>query len=633
MAFIKSTDKFHEWNYEVKEFSIQLPKKKKEIKLEPVQIQAINIMHDYENDLYPVFGIEFIANNATYYTLTKYKNEAHIRLHIQGYYQEKGKTTESLRRDIIKEDFSLLMDESDYDKYESLKKEENKYDYTKISTKNQNVLDEAENNITIYLIKKTYINRGNKQVNAILRKATVLDALCYIFSKAGYNRVLMTKPDNTQVYSTIYIPPMQAKKAISWIDTYYGLYQYGSLRYDDFIGNTCYLIPFNGLCTAWKKDERKVTNILVPTLSNEMAPEACTLRRGTDENFIVIDPNSISIEDESNSYNAITGNLNTNVVDAYSGNILNTKANTASTKEDSAITDGSTTIEKRSENKYFGYTVANLNAATNTVLRVILEDYNFNAIKPNKQVKVVFQDTNLSEKYHYACFITVSANHIFTKDGSKYKLKTYLTLKDVDPSDNASSTYEEENPDGIDFEDDSIDTNIQFSGDIEYDEVIDDTAIDTSDDTSDETTTVDYTDMNWDEAELNNVAQPPDYGDQASIYNEDPDSDYGNTITDNMPDSNVDTLDDPDTYEETDDESDSSSSDNTSSSTNDDDDSLEEYYEDYVPEYSYDVTELEDETKEYDSLGEDLDFTIDNKDNNTNTSTSDSTSSSNTTSK
>jgi hypothetical protein len=64
----------------------------------------------------------------------------------------------------------------------------------------------------------------------------------------------------------------------------------------------------------------------------------------------------------------------------------------------------------------------------NTVVNVLLMDYDIDMVTPNKKFNLVFEDTGLTSKYNGVYMLT-SINHKFIKDGSDFSITSMIQLK------------------------------------------------------------------------------------------------------------------------------------------------------------------------------------------------------------
>lgn len=420
LAFINKNDILQLWSYHTAEFKVFVNNKEYDLKN---RLRNISIFNRFETHLYPIFRVELILEPEVYYAIMNNKSTAQFHVRLQKYYRKFGEEKKSLYRDVINDKFNLILDDSDYDTDKTLREERdsNDYKYRSISTYNQ--LQYVDNVIELFLYKKDYNEKMNVIVNEVLRNATVTNAIQYIASKAGIKDILMTIPDNSKVYSELVIPPLKAKEAIRWVDTYYGLYKTGMLFYVDPINSTTYILKYNGDCTAYRRKEIKDINIMIPEKTSKHAAQLCGLKRyNVDDAYYIICSNSnIKIRNETISLN-MTDGLDIVNIDSYSGDVAK------------LISKGQTTdsrtikvIEDQTENPWYGNIYTSLSGAKSTVVEVSLSYHDINDISPNRRCKLLFENTELARKYNANYKIT-QVNNVFARDGEDFKLDTTVRL-------------------------------------------------------------------------------------------------------------------------------------------------------------------------------------------------------------
>ena len=417
MAFLYDTDKYQKWRYRVTEFQI-LNVNSKPIEIIPDRISSIGIFHDYENNLFPIFRIEIVTASTIYYKILQNKSKVKIKLRIQKYYNELAEKKKSLMRDVINDTFDLILDEEDYDSDKPLR-EESKVNLKNFDTDVSNDLVKSNNPIEFYLYKSDIINKMNTMVNAVLSNTTSTGAIQYIINQSGIKNVLMAPSDNNKIIPELLIPPLKAKEALMWINNYYGIYRNGFIAYNDFIDGIFYILPYSGGCKAYKTNETIETNILIPKKNNRVAAnELCSIRRANNLNaYYILGTNNISIRDETISFDVINS-VNASSVDSYSGDISINKNAYGNT----------TIIENKTENEYYTNMYNSIVNAKKIIVNTLLSNYDIDAFKPNKKIKLLFEDSNISGKYR-GDYILSSTNLVFTKDGSDFMLSTDIQLK------------------------------------------------------------------------------------------------------------------------------------------------------------------------------------------------------------
>jgi hypothetical protein len=115
--------------------------------------------------------------------------------------------------------------------------------------------DDFKNVVDLYLFKENDLLASKTTVNSIIQSANMTTALCYLFTKAKFKKVLMTPLDNKKTYKEIPILYTSVLKNILRLDEVYGFYNHGKLMFFDF--DVLYFINKRGNCTAYRKGEYK----------------------------------------------------------------------------------------------------------------------------------------------------------------------------------------------------------------------------------------------------------------------------------------------------------------------------------------------------------------------------------------
>lgn len=424
MPFIESGDKFQTWKYIVSELYILYPDSS-QTEIPANRVQSISVSHHYEDNLFPIFRVELVLSSYTYFKILKNKNGVKFKIRIQKFYTELGSNTKSLYRDWINDTYDLILDDDDFNSDDYLINEKKQLDYNHITNKDsENDLFEVDNVIEFFLFKSDLIDKFNTVVNNVISNATVNDGIQYIASKIGLNNLLMSNPHNNTTYNELVIPPLKARHAIKFLDTYYGLYRTGMMFYIDFIDNISYLLEYSSKCTAYQSNEIKETNILIPLKTNNHSSELCSLyRRGNTEKYFIIGSNShISIRNETISRNAY-GSTDAKIIDTFNGTI-ETSSSSANVKDAKTIQ----IIENNTENIWFPNIYKSIIGAKNVVIEVALSDYDISAISPNKVFKSVFEDTSLSLKYRQDLLLA-QADHTLVKEGESFRLTSIIKIR------------------------------------------------------------------------------------------------------------------------------------------------------------------------------------------------------------
>lgn len=417
MAFLSDTDKYRKWRYRITELKI-LNVDSSPIDIIPDRVSSIGIIHDYENNIFPIFRIEIVTASTIYYKILENKEKVKIKLRMQKYFTELGNKKKSLMRDVINDTFDLIQDDKDYDSDKPVR-EETKKNFKNFDIDVSNDLTKSNNPIELFLFKSDIINKMNTNVNTILSNATSTTAIQYIMTRADLKNVLMAPADNNKIIPELLLPPLNAKEALMWLNNYYGIYKNGAIIYNDFIDQIFYILPYSGGCSAYQTNEITDVNILIPKKNNRIVSnELCSVYREKNPNsYNILGTNNISIRDETISFDVINS-INVTSVDSYSGKTDINKNKFGNT----------TVIENNTENEYFVNMYNSIISSKKTVINTLLSNYDIDALKPNKRIKFLFEDSSISGLYK-GDYILSSTNLVFIKDGSDFTLSTDVTLK------------------------------------------------------------------------------------------------------------------------------------------------------------------------------------------------------------
>lgn len=422
-SFFKSGDVFQKWKYRVTELIILFGNGKSESIL-PERINSICITHQYEKNLFPIMQLKVVMEPSLYYDMLKDKNKVRIKIRIQQFYTLLGESKPSALRDYINDVYDLILDDDDFDVNEARRKEEKSLDYTKSTNDKRNEAFSVDDEFELYLQKSKLVESANKTHNFILSNATVTDAIAYILGKSGFKKVLMSPITNKRSYPELVIPPLKTKQIIQHLAYYYGLYKNENIFYIDFVTDVVYILNRSGKCTAWRPKEIKEVGVLVPATNNPNIREACTLNRPSDKSvkYVVADPQRVTISNETVSINAYSS-VNSVTVDSYSGESENSTPDVQ--VKGSATT---TVVEDKTENDYLASIRTSYMKSLGTTIEAALGDYDASVLEPNKQIKVLFEDSNLSKK-HKGTYVLAQSDMCFLKDGNDFSLTSQVVLR------------------------------------------------------------------------------------------------------------------------------------------------------------------------------------------------------------
>lgn len=421
MAIFDNTDKVQKWRYHVASLTLLIDGDSP-VNIPSERVQGITITHDYLENYFPIIKLELILEADLYYLIMSKKNNCKISLRVDKYYHALDSKSKSIYRRFINDKFDLIMDENTEDMYLSLKTDEANMNYQSRTKKQLNQMEKANNHIALHLFKADVVNGTKVNVNKILSNCNVTDAIAYLATQGKINNLLMAPADNTEIYPVLLLPPASILKTFAFLDTYYGIYEKGSILY--FGLDYTYIIPYSGECKAYYPNEVQNTTIIVPkgndaTHTSEMG----TLNKGDGNNtaYIIADFKTIQILNSSISNNVLNAN-DIQVVDTASGSSDNANSK--------AIVQGKNVkriFENKTENDYIASMYIAQTNALNTVIRLRAADYDVSALAPNKKFQILFEDSNYIRKYKKN-YILVKEEHFFLKEGEDMVLDSVLTF-------------------------------------------------------------------------------------------------------------------------------------------------------------------------------------------------------------
>lgn len=396
------------YRYIVKTCAILIPKK------DPIQLDNPNILgffieKDFDNNYFPIFGIQLNLTFNQYYSIIENKENLKIKIRLEKVICDETSTskfTEVEFDDIftafISDDTSFL----DKENYEKAMK----------------TLGSAENrgSYEFYLFKDSDITASKKVFNRVISKANLATCITYLLSKSGSKNLLMTQLDNNNLYTDIILPPLSIIQSINYLEKCYGFYENGTIFFYDF--DVIYFINRKSDCTAYRNGEYKNVIINIFKATNPNAKTPGTYKDTKTKTYILhVGKDNISMRTDSLINDQITG---TNVT------IIDTKNNTSSTVKPDVRTKNSNTsyISDNFNNKYIPKMIENSKYENDHIVNIAFNDIDIGCLTPNKKFNLTFEDkefhNNHSGYYRLSKYISV-----FSKQGEYYSTKGTAVLK------------------------------------------------------------------------------------------------------------------------------------------------------------------------------------------------------------
>lgn len=406
------------WRYQLKQFAINGDDVPTE------RVTGIEIYSDYEKNAYPILKVTIVLEPSRYYTLIDSKDSATIQIRLQKYYMINDSNEKSMADDYINDTFQLILDDNDQDLGDLQQRNNASQDFKNLRAGDLNDMNEATNEIELFLYKSDVVKAMNTtSENQVFKDVTIGDLVGHVFTKAGIDNVLMTPPNNTESYDTVMLPSMPLMKALRYLDSYYGIYENGSMMFFDI--DRTYVLNYRGECSAWEPDEIKDVQVIIPSATKNHVTDTCTVERDDDTEtyFVVGDYRTLNVRNDSISNDIISSN-NIQYISNYSGEHQTDKID----REDSNKTTD--LHENRTENQYIGSTYTSQTSDTGNTIELVLSDYDVDMVKPNKKYNTVFEDQSINGDFNSE-YMLVNKNTSFIKDGDDFKISTIIRLKET----------------------------------------------------------------------------------------------------------------------------------------------------------------------------------------------------------
>lgn len=380
------------------------------INLDTIRVSDMELTRDYDNYFFPIFKFTIALSIDDYYTIIENKTDIKMRVRIQ--YRNSNKDYSKL---LFNEIFSVYIDNNTPDLNKELRQRTN--DVVSKST-NGNLTDFGSS-LELYLFREDYLNYNNTIINKIIKQGSMLDVITYLFYNSGIRKnVLLENFDNKNIYNEILLPPMKLIQSLAYLENQFGFYNTYSTFFFDI--NYIYLMSKKSGCNVWKKGDIKT--VVFHIFSG--ATEYNFVNGSYYENnqyHINITKDSFIIESNSVSRNAIEG-TNRLMINSIDGTVDDiTQSSIQRGKGNYKV------IVNKYDNKFLANAEKNDNEDSN-ILSIQLVDYDILNITPNKEYKVVFDDSALSKQYGGIYRLTSNIS-IFAKEGTEYTLKSSLELR------------------------------------------------------------------------------------------------------------------------------------------------------------------------------------------------------------
>lgn len=405
-------DLFYE-RYIIASFEVILPGEEPE-KILTNHINSFAINKNYDTDCFPIFSVNLSIKTLLYYKIISHKEEVKFRIRLDKYVLDPDKPTK-ISKNVFNELFSIYINEDTPFMDKTI------YENTKNIDGGTTGPTDFLPNVELYLFKDKDLTNSKAVANKIVKNASLMTAVAYLLSNAGFNKVLMDSFDNKSPITDLILPPFPLVKTLYYLEGQFGYYSTGSVIFFDY--DCAYFLKKQSKCTAFRPKEYKQTVFTVYKSSN---PESTTPGFYEDEKtkkyYINIAQSSIEISTNSIVLNQLEGHTHVQI-DPVSGN---TSKQTLDMKR---IGKSALKVDVNTTSNPYKQSMENTERLESAVtLNVTAGDFDMDAITPNKEFLFVFEDQEINSKYGGKYRVS-TVSYTFKKSGDEFMITGNLTMK------------------------------------------------------------------------------------------------------------------------------------------------------------------------------------------------------------
>lgn len=268
-------------------------------------------------------------------------------------------------------------------------------DNDNLASKKETEGDEAVTNGTnmrnFYLFTEAVTN-CKKFFNLSIESGTLTDLLVYILGESGVKKLLMSKLNNNESVANMIIPSGNTIDTIKYLDNMKSLYEKGMLLFFDV--DTTFLIDKNYKCTAWRKNEIRITHIHI---TNNQSGDS-----QMNGYFIDKDRKQTHVFANTDRIQVLNNNITDNQMSGHNIKIIDPKANTKTNVSATTTTTGGKNeklLTIKSGNKYAATELETRLIENECICAVVLVGVDIEVVSPNKEIMLTYEDVELNKRY------------------------------------------------------------------------------------------------------------------------------------------------------------------------------------------------------------------------------------------
>ena len=373
-------------------------------------VTHLYIEKDYDDLYFPIINISVSIKDEIYHRIKQENDTVKFRLRVI--------------KNIYNQDMKFIKYELAFNEvFQCFKDKDNTIEDNEANESKKKTEGDAMtgmNTRDFYLFTEA-VSNCKKFFNLSVESASLSDLLIYILNQSGVNKLLMSKLNNNISLSNVTIPSGNTIDTINYLNNLKSLYEKGMLLFFDI--DTTYLIDKNYKCTAWRKNEIRVTHIHISNQqSNDSQMNGFFINKDRKQTHVFTNTGRVQIR----NVNVMSNQLNGNNI-----KIIDTKANSSQNVSASTTTVGNANdhlLTVKTGNKYAASDLKTRLEENECVCGVVLLGVDIEVISPNKEILLTYEDSKLNKQYggNYRISKTVAT---LSKDAEELVGEIQIVLK------------------------------------------------------------------------------------------------------------------------------------------------------------------------------------------------------------
>ena len=343
----------------------------------PKNVLYFSIEKDFFNDFLPVFYIKCLISPTTYRKINS--QVAKYKVSIKKFFiKSVGERTV-----YDKNNKTIVYKKFINDVFINVNNSDTSMDTTTDLTKEIDEISERTDlqkesiETELLLFKESSLDYKNLN-DQIFSNTDVCHAILSFAQLTDQNKLLLSYPDNKNIYSNIIIPGnLTFLSAIKYIQSVYGIYNYGYLLFNDF--NKIYLIDKQMKCTAYEKNEYERIYINYNEITNSdgnIYGQYDNKNKKAWELNCINDPNIQNLDTSASEL--IFENL-------YTVDTVNGRSKSYNLDLNKSINSNTKIIDNKYNNNFIFNSLINETKLKNYTITINLNEIDLDILTPNKE--------------------------------------------------------------------------------------------------------------------------------------------------------------------------------------------------------------------------------------------------------